>query len=57
VVVAALPEEGKPIFEKWLNRPSKDVRWMLKENLKKNRLARMDANWVKACNRKLDEIL
>jgi hypothetical protein len=54
VVVAALPEEGKPIFEKWLGNPSKDVRWVMKENLKKNRLVRMDANWVKACNRKLE---
>jgi len=25
----------------------KDVRWIMRENLKKNRLARMDAKWVK----------
>jgi hypothetical protein len=54
VVVVALPEAGKPIFEKWLHSQSEDIRWMLKENLKKNRLIKMDANWVKACNRKLD---
>jgi hypothetical protein len=53
VVVAALPEAGKPMFEKWLNSQDQDIRWMLKENLKKNRLVKMDANWVKACNRKL----
>ncbi|MBN2117466.1 MAG: HEAT repeat domain-containing protein [Anaerolineales bacterium] len=54
VVVSAFPEMGKPIFEKWLNSPNKDIRWMMKENLKKNRLIKMDPGWVKACNRKLD---
>jgi len=54
VLVAALPEAGKPIFEKWLNSQNKDIRWMMKENLKKNRLVRMDADWVEACNRKLE---
>ncbi len=55
VVVAALPEAGKPMFEKWSNSQDKDIRWVMKENLKKNRLVRMDANWVKACNRKLEK--
>jgi len=55
VSVAALPEKGKPMLEKWLNSQSKDVRWMMKENLKKNRLIRMDANWVKACNKRLEQ--
>jgi hypothetical protein len=54
VVVVALPEEGKPIFEKWLGSPSKDVRWVMKENLKKNRLIKMEASWVRACNKKLE---
>lgn len=53
VVVVALPEAGKPAFEKWLRSPSSDVRWMMKENLKKNRLVKMDAKWVKACDRRL----
>lgn len=53
VAVAALPEAGKPIMEKWLRSPDNDIRWVMKENLKKNRLIKMDANWVKACNRKL----
>jgi len=53
VVVTALPEAGKPVFEKWLDSQSKDIHWMMKENLKKNRLVRMDPSWVKACNRKL----
>jgi hypothetical protein len=55
VAVAALSEEGKPMIEKWLNTQSEDVRWMMKENLKKNRLIRMDANWVKACNKRLEQ--
>lgn len=54
VLVAALPEAGKPIMENWLNSRDKDVRWVMRENLKKNRLIRMDAKWVKACNKKLE---
>jgi hypothetical protein len=50
VVVVAFPEAGKPMFEKWLSSPSSNVRWMIKENLKKNRLIRMDPSWVKACD-------
>jgi hypothetical protein len=55
VAVAALPEAGKPMLETWLDSQDKDVRWVMKENLKKNRLIRMDARWVKACNRKLEQ--
>jgi hypothetical protein len=57
VVVAALPEAGKPAFEKWSDSPSRDVRWLMKENLKKKRLIRLDPGWVKACNRRLDQIV
>jgi len=56
VVVTALPEAGKPLMEKWLNSPNKDIRWMMKENFKKNRLIKMDADWVEACNRKLEQV-
>jgi hypothetical protein len=47
VAVAAAPAEGKAAMEKWLASPDSDVRWIMKENLKKNRLTRMDAAWVK----------
>ena len=47
VAVAALPGEGKVLMEKWLTKPDKDIRWIMNENLKKARLARMDVNWVK----------
>jgi hypothetical protein len=46
VAVAALPEAGKPYMEKWFASQDPDVRWVMKENLKKNRLSRMDAAWV-----------
>lgn len=54
VAIVALPEVGKSMFEKWLASNDKDIRWMMKENLKKNRLIKMDAEWVKACNATLD---
>jgi hypothetical protein len=47
VVVASLPREGKPAMQKWLASQNTDVRWIMKENLKKKRLVKMDADWVK----------
>ena len=46
VAVAALPREGKRRMEKWFTTADKDVIWVMRENLKKNRLARMDSQWV-----------
>jgi hypothetical protein len=46
VAVAALPEEGKRRMERWFAEPDKDVRWLMRENLKKNRLTQMDRAWV-----------
>jgi hypothetical protein len=48
VAVAALPEEGKAAMARWFASDDKDIRWIMKENLGKNRLARMDAAWVAA---------
>lgn len=53
VAVAALPEEGKQSMEKWMLDPDPDIRWIMRENLKKARLARMDAAWVKAWQSRL----
>jgi HEAT repeat protein len=50
VAVAALPAEGKPRFATWLANPDPDIRWILRENLKKNRLAKMDSTWVAEMN-------
>jgi HEAT repeats len=55
IAVAALPEVGKSTMEKWLESQDPNIRWMMKENLKKNRLVKMDADWVKACNAKVSE--
>jgi hypothetical protein len=49
VVVAANPAAGKPIFEKWLGTEDSDIRWMLKQNLKKQRLSRAHRAWAKGC--------
>ena len=54
VAVAALPAEGKAPMEKWMEKPDKDVRWIMKENLKKNRLIRMDAGWVAKWREKME---
>jgi hypothetical protein len=53
VAVAALPEAGKPLIDKWLASKNRDVIWIMKENLKKNRLVKMDSAWVKASRAKL----
>jgi hypothetical protein len=46
VAVAASPVEGKRCMERWFASADKDVRWLMRENLKKNRLAQMDPAWV-----------
>lgn len=47
VVVAAAPEAGKGLMEKWFASHDKDIKWIMKENLKKNRLKKMDIEWTK----------
>ncbi len=54
VAVAALPERGKPLMEKWLGSANADVRWIMKQNLNKNRLIKMDEAWVKRCMKNLE---
>lgn len=46
VAVAACPEKGKMLMEKWVGNKDKNVVWIMKENLKKNRLMKMDKEWV-----------
>jgi hypothetical protein len=53
VVVAALPKEGKRAMERWLKSDDPDVRWVVRENLKKNRLIKADPDWVSAWEGKL----
>jgi hypothetical protein len=54
VAVAALPQEGKAAMEKWLSSDDRDVRWIMKENLKKKRLVRIDAAWVEVSKVRLE---
>jgi hypothetical protein len=55
VAAAASPEDGKAMMEKWFASKDRDVIWIMKENLKKDRLARMDAAWVKKWKTKLEK--
>jgi hypothetical protein len=38
--VAALPEEGFPLLERWARSGDRDLIWIVRENLKKDRLNR-----------------
>jgi hypothetical protein len=53
VAVAALPGEGKRAMEKWFSSQDKDTLWIMRENLKKDRLERVDAEWVTASKAQL----
>jgi hypothetical protein len=46
VAAAANLEYARPFMERWLQSDDKDVRWVMQENLKKNRLIRLDPEWV-----------
>lgn len=48
VAVSALPGTGKAMMERWLSHNDRDVRWIMRQNLGKKRLERMDAEWVSA---------
>jgi len=50
VAVAAVPQAGRPAFEALAARAAhsgdRDLRWIVRENLRKRRLERLDADWV-----------
>jgi hypothetical protein len=46
VAIVAFPDEGKERFEKLLADEDKNIGWIIKENLKKERLKRMDPEWT-----------
>jgi hypothetical protein len=54
VVVAAQPTMGKPRMAHWVAADDPDIRWLMKQNLKKKRLLRMDEAWVQGQLRLLD---
>ncbi len=47
VAVAAHPDIGKPIMEKWIQSKDSDIIWIMRQNLRKKRLSRLDNEWVK----------
>jgi hypothetical protein len=54
VAVAAQPAAGKPRMARWIASPDPDIRWIMRQNLKKKRLLKMDATWVQAQLNTLD---
>ena len=56
VAVIFQPKEGKAAFEKWFDSSDRDILWVVKENLRKKRLERMDAAWVLASQKRLDMV-
>jgi len=53
VAVVGYPEVGKRMMERWFDSDDRDVCWVMKQNLRKKRLERMDAEWVSAARHKL----
>ncbi|MDD2620913.1 MAG: hypothetical protein PHC92_09635 [Syntrophomonadaceae bacterium] len=46
VAVVGNPDEGKSFIEKWFESTDKDIRWIMKENIKKKRLEKIGSQWV-----------
>jgi hypothetical protein len=55
VAAAALPSEGFRRMQQWFDSIDPNVRWVMKQNLKKARLERIDANWVAKAAEILDD--
>lgn len=47
VAVVAAPSLGKQAMERWIRHDDPDVRWVMRQNLGKKRMQRMDAEWVR----------
>lgn len=55
VVAVAFPDPGLARLAAWAAHPDPDIRWTVRENLKKARLARLDLAWVERTRRQVDE--
>ena len=53
VAVIADPDKGKVLMEKWFTNEDKDIQWIMKENIKKDRLKKMDLDWTLSWKLKL----
>jgi hypothetical protein len=56
VAIEASPEKGKEYFDEWMRSPSLEIRWVLSENLKHDRLRKMDSEWVDAQIESLSDV-
>ena len=54
VAIVADPELGRPAFERWVASPDPTIRWIVRENLGKARLARMDTDWVRSLRARIE---
>ena len=54
VAVVAAPEAGRLMLEELAGSASTDVQWIVRENLTKQRLIRLDADWVAALRQQLN---
>ncbi len=48
VAVAAAPDDGRSRMERWMRSDDPDVRWVMKQNLAKKRIAAAGADWVRS---------
>ena len=46
VAVAASPDRGRELMQPWVRSDDPDVRWIMKQNLEKKRIAAAGADWV-----------
>jgi hypothetical protein len=54
VAIVHAPENGKKMLENLLKeKKGKHLKWIIKENLKKNKLIKMDMDWVKEIENRL----
>jgi hypothetical protein len=53
VAVAAAPDAGRPLMERWMRSDDPDVRWVMTQNLTKKRLTKARADWVESWSSKL----
>lgn len=55
VAIVAAHEPGRVLFEKWAAVDDADIQWIVRENLSKNRLLKLDAGWVAAMKKRKEE--
>lgn len=56
VAIVAAPEPGRGLLEKWAPIDDPDALWIVRENLSKARLVRLDAAWVERLRQQNHEV-